>query len=81
MGDIYPFRYTFVCECNITDKNQQEKNVLYTLNTNYRLGDIHFLNKGILLRKYKKIITSKIKDDDNISKYNIIKVDFDIILQ
>jgi hypothetical protein len=81
MEDIYPFRYTFVCECNITYKNQEEKNILYTLNMNYGINDIHLINKRILLRKYKKIILSKIKEDANILKYDIVKADFDIMLQ
>jgi hypothetical protein len=81
MEDIYPFRYTFVCECNITYKNQEDKNMLYTLNTNLRIGDIHFINKRILLRKYKKMILSKLKEDANILKYDIVKADFDIMMQ
>ena len=81
MEDIYPFRYTFVWECNITYKNQEEKNILYTLNMNYGINDIHLINKRILLRKYKKIILSKIKEDANILKYDIVKADFDIMLQ
>lgn len=76
MEEFYPFNYSFHCECKILDVNEQERNISYNLNTKIGLGDLNFLTKNLLLRKYKKIISSKIKEDDNIKKYEILRSEF-----
>lgn len=76
MEDFNPYNYTFHCECKIYDKDEQESKILYTLNTNIGIGDINFFTKIYLLRKYKKIISSKIKDDNNVKKYEILRCKF-----
>ena len=76
MTAFNPFHYTFHCECKVLDLNDRETNVMYNINTKISLGELYFLNKKLLLRKYNKILDDRIKDDINIKSYTIIKSEF-----
>jgi hypothetical protein len=76
MGEYYPFNYSFHCECKILDINEQERNISYNLNTKIGLGDLNFLTKKLFLKKYKKIVSSIIEEDDNIKSYKILRYEF-----